>query len=245
MRQMYRKKDGHLIPVKNVHLPQTRYLKSVKPPSTNMLKRGKLNKKLGDKVAVRMWKGMTMYSLTLEERATCPEYCEQWQNCYGNNMPFGHRFDHTDPAFKPMLELQLEELNRQHPEGFVVRLHVLGDFYDALYITSWQIWLHKFPNLHVFGYTHHESESTLGDMINNVNRIYPDRFRFRFSDDRKVDFSARVISEPPTRTHSMQYTRESGMDWRVVCPEQLNRTESCTTCGYCWSSDKPIIFIEH
>lgn len=236
----------NLIPAKNVHLPQTKFLKSVKPPSLNMLKRGKQNAKLGDKVTVKMWKGMTMYSLTLEERATCPEYCEQWQNCYGNNMPFGHRFDHTDPSFKEMLELQLEQLNRQHPEGFVVRLHVLGDFYDALYITSWQIWLYKYENLHVFGYTHHESETQLGSMINNVNRIYPDRFRIRFSDDPKVDFSAHVTDEPDFGGNKkMQYTRESGCELRVVCPEQLGNTDSCATCGYCWSSDNPIVFLEH
>ena len=155
-----------------------------------MLKRGKLNKKLGDKVSVKMWKGMTMYSLTLEERATCPTDCEQWDNCYGNNMPFAHRFDHTDPSFKPMLELQLEELNRKHPEGFVVRLHVLGDFYDGLYITQWQLWLHKFENLRAFGYTHHKPDSQLGNMINNINRIYPNRFRVRFSDNDSTTFNA-------------------------------------------------------
>ena len=223
----------NLIPAKNLHLPQTRYLKGVKDPHNNMLKRGKQNKKLGDKVKVKMWKGMTMYSLTLEERATCPTDCKQWDNCYGNNMPFAHRFDHTDPSFKPMLEQQLEELNRKHPEGFVVRLHVLGDFYDGLYITSWQLWLYKFENLHVFGYTHHQSDSQLGAMIGNVNRIYPDRFRIRFSDDENTKFSAHV-----------RYVRQNYTD-RIVCPEQLGQTESCTTCGYCWASDNPVVFLEH
>ena len=223
----------NLIPAKNVHLPQTRYLKGVKAPHSNMLKRGKQNKKLGDKVKVKMWKGMTMYSLTLEERATCPTDCEQWDNCYGNNMPFAHRFDHTDPSFKPMLELQLEELNRKHPEGFVVRLHVLGDFYDGLYVVSWQLWLHKFPNLHVFGYTHHKADSKLGSMIGNINRIYPDRFRVRFSDDENEKFSAHV-----------RYVRQDYLD-SVTCPEQLGQTDSCTTCGYCWASDNPVVFLEH
>ncbi len=235
----------NLIQAKNIHLPQTRYLKGVKSPHSNMLKRGKQNKKLGDKVTVKKWKGMTMYSLTLEERATCPTDCGQWENCYGNNMPFAHRFDHTDPSFKPMLELQLEELNRKHPEGYVVRLHVLGDFYDGLYITSWQLWLHKFENLHVFGYTHHDSESQLGSMIGNVNRLHPDRFRIRFSDDCKTDFSAHVTNKPTPDNQHPIYTRESGADWRVVCPEQMGKTSSCATCGYCWSSDNPIVFIEH
>lgn len=226
----------NLIPVKNLRPPQTRFLKGVKPPSLNMLKRGKQNAKLGDKVTVKKWKGMTMYSLTLEERATCPSDCEQWDNCYGDNMPFGHRFDHTDPSFLPMLESQLHELNDKHPNGFVVRLHVLGDFYDGLYITQWQLYLHNFENLHVFGYTHHKADSQLGNMVNNVNRIYPDRFRIRFSDDWDQEFSAHV-----SKTENTVRLLGNG----IVCPEQTGQTSSCTTCGYCWTSDHPVVFIEH
>lgn len=226
----------NLIPVRNLRPSQTRYLKGVKPPSLNMLKRGKQNAKLGDKVTVRKWKGMTMYSLTLEERATCPSDCEQWDNCYGDNMPFAHRFDHTDPSFLPMLELQLDKLNRKHPTGFVVRLHVLGDFYNGLYIAQWQLWLHKFENLRVFGYTHHKADSLLGNMINNVNNIYPDRFRVRFSDDWDQEFSAHV-----SKTENTVRLLGNG----IVCPEQTGQTSSCTTCGYCWTSDHPVVFIEH
>lgn len=226
----------NLIPVKNLRPAQTRYLKGVKSPSRSMLKRGKQNKKLGDKISVKMWKGMTMYSLTLEERATCPSDCEQWDNCYGDNMPFAHRFDHTDPDFKKLLEEQLEELNSKHPEGFVVRLHVLGDFYDALYIVQWQIWLHQFENLHVFGYTHHKADSKLGTFIGNINRIYPKRYRIRFSDDWNQEFSAHVSTTEDT-------VRLLGNG--IVCPEQMGQTASCTTCGYCWASDHPVVFIEH
>lgn len=223
------------IQAKNLHLPQTRYLKGVKAPHSNMLKRGKQNAKLGDKVTVKMWKGMTMYSLSLEERATCPTDCQQWNNCYGNNMPFAHRFDHTDPSFLPMLELQLDELSRKHPDGFVVRLHVLGDFYSGLYIAQWQLYLHKFENLRVFGYTHHKPDSQLGNMINNVNRIYPDRFRVRFSDDDSTTFNAHVV-----KTIEEALARPG-----IVCPEQSNFTDSCATCGYCWTSQDPVLFYEH
>lgn len=226
----------NLIPVKNLRPPTTRYRKGVKVPSLNMLKRGKQNKKLGDKVAVKMWKGMTMYSLTLEERATCPSDCEQWDNCYGDNMPFAHRFSHEHPDFKPMLEQQLQELNDKHPEGFVVRLHVLGDFYDAIYLVQWQLWLHKFPNLNAFGYTHHKYESQLGSMIDNINRMHPTRFRIRFSDDWDSEFSAHV-----SKTEDTVRLLGNG----IVCPEQTGQTKSCTSCGYCWSSDHPVVFIEH
>jgi len=222
----------NLIPVKNLRPPTTRYRKGVKPASLNMLKRGKQNKKLGDKVTVKMWKGMTMYSLTLEERATCPTECEQWDNCYGDNMPFAHRFDHTDPNYISYLEVQLRALNEKHTNGFVVRLHVLGDFYHGKYIVQWQLWLAQYENLRVFGYTHLPFNSQLGSMINNVNRIYPQRFRIRFSDDKNTHFSAHVGVG-------------TDMTLGIMCPEQNGKTDSCATCGYCWSSDEPVTFLEH
>lgn len=83
-----------------------------------MLKRGKQNKKLGDKITIKMWKGMTMYSLTLEERATCPTDCEQWDNCYGDNMPFAHRFDHTDPDFIATLGATVIPIKRETHRRF-------------------------------------------------------------------------------------------------------------------------------
>ena len=225
----------NLIPVKNLRPPTTRYRKGVKPASLNMLKRGKQNKKLGDKIKVKTWKGMTMYSLSLEERATCPTDCQQWDNCYGDNMPFAHRFDHTDSNFIPQLEQQLSELNHKHQEGFVVRLHVLGDFYSGTYIVQWQLWLNQFENLRVFGYTHHTYNSQLGSMINTVNKIHPTQFRVRFSDDWSTEFSAHVI-----QSRDLEYVEHG-----VICPEQLGKTDSCASCGYCWASDNPVVFIEH
>ena len=225
----------NLIPVRNLRPPQTRYLKGVKPPSLNMLKRGKQNKKLGDKVTVKMWKGMTLYSLSLEERATCPSDCEQWDNCYGDNMPFAHRFNHNGNNFIDYLGVQLDQLNDKHPDGFVVRLHVLGDFYDGKYIVQWQIWLNQFENLRVFGYTHHKADTQLGNMINNVNRLHPQQFRIRYSDDDSTPFNASVV----------QTSAEALARPGIVCPEQSNFTDTCATCGYCWSSDQAVVFYEH
>lgn len=224
-----------LIPLKNLRPPQTRYRKGVKPASLNMLKRGKQNKKLGDKISVKMWKGMIMYSLSLEERATCPTDCEQWDNCYGDNMPFAHRFDHTDPNFTNYLEHQLSSLNDKHKEGFVVRLHVLGDFYNSKYVAQWQLWLTQFENLRVFGYTHHKTDSQLGSMITDTANLHSDRFRIRYSDDDSTSFNASVV----------QTITEALARPGIVCPEQNKFTDSCATCGYCWSSSQPIIFIEH
>lgn len=212
---------------------RTKYLKSVKKPHNNMLKRGKANAKLGDKISIKKWQGLTIYSLTLEERASCPDYCEQWDNCYGNNMPFGHRFDHTDPTFLPLLREQLVGLLTKHPEGIVVRLHVLGDFFDIDYCIFWVQMLTEYPNLKVFGYTHHRLNTELGQAVESINRIAPDQSAIRFSDDYTTDFAA--------------YTEKTvGSVFKgIYCPEQTNKTASCATCGYCWSSDQPIIFLEH
>ena len=76
--------NAHTMYRKNVHNIAT-YKHKVLKPSTN--------KKLGKRVTKGRYAGFPMYTLTLEERATCPSACEHWADCYGNNMPFGHRFE--------------------------------------------------------------------------------------------------------------------------------------------------------
>jgi hypothetical protein len=56
------------------------------------------NIKLGKKVTKGHLKGARIFTLTLEERATCDSECEHWLDCYGNNMPFGHRFKANNMA---------------------------------------------------------------------------------------------------------------------------------------------------
>ena len=196
-----------------------------------MLKPGKNNAKLGGKIQKRKWKGLPIYSLTLEERASCPTHCEQWNNCFGNNMPFAHRYDHTHPDFIPMLENHLQTLLKKHTEGVVVRLHVLGDFYSTDYVEFWRRQLAKHPNLNAFGYTHHRATDSIGKRVNALNTALPDQWRIRFSDDTSQQFRSEVLKSNQTN--------------QIICPEQLGKTASCATCGFCWSSEKPVVFIEH
>lgn len=200
-----------------------------------MLKSGKSNKKLGGLVRKGWWKGFPLFSLTLEERQSCPSTCEQWTNCYGNNMPFAHRYDHTHPWFERALAANLIELSQKYKQGFVVRLHVLGDFYSEDYVKFWLTMMLNIPELHVFGYTHHRHNTSIGARIANLNETFPTRWRVRFSDDPNVDFSSHVVASeqlmPPNNG--------------IVCPEQLGLTESCSDCGYCWHSKKPVYFLEH
>jgi len=203
-----------------------------------MLKSGRNNKKLGARITKGSWKGMPLYSLSLEERNSCPDYCEQWDNCYGNNMPFAIRYDHTHPEFLPLLRKQLETLSMQHEAGFVIRLHVLGDFYCKEYVAWWRCMLNHISNLHIYGYTHHRNFSDVGYAIVKMNNKYKERCRVRFSDDTATLFSTSCVKGRPEDWH---FGRT-----KLVCPEQIGRVPSCAACTICWESqDKSVVFFEH
>lgn len=215
---------------------RTKYPKSVKPASDNMLKSGKANAKLGGMITAGKWKDMPMYSLTLQERTTCPTDCEQWDNCYGNNMPFAHRFDHTDPNFLAKLDTQLGKLSAKHPSGFVVRLHVLGDFYNEVYVKWWAAMLRKHPPLRAFGYTHRAPDSHIGMLLGIMNNQQSDRWVIRYSDDPTELLSAHVIDKDTKPVQGIS----------IICPEQQGKVASCAACGLCWSAlNRQILFIEH
>lgn len=228
---------------------RTRYLKSISAPDDNMLKPASHNKKLGGKVAIKKWQHMPMYALTLEERHSCTTSCAQYTICYGNNMPFAKRHDHTDPAFFKKLSQSIQAVasQKKNADGFVVRLHVLGDFFSVKYVSAWQSALIKHQGLRVFGYTHHRHDSPIGKRIAGLNQLYPDRFQVRFSDDMGTQFRARVIQGTYDKSlkHFIDYNKQEVQNDELVCPEQLGKTSGCSTCGYCWSSSKPVIFLAH
>ena len=138
-------------------------------------------------------------------------------------MRFAHRIGADDPDLL-MLRLndELEHLSKVHPEGFVIRLHVLGDFFSIDYVEFWANALRAYPMLHLFGYTHRTGE--IGEAI--AKHLQNDRAWIRFS-DRGGDMSANVGGEG------------------IICPEQTGKTASCLTCGLCWTTTKAIAFIEH
>ena len=242
-----RKESSSLIATDKTH--RTRYLKSVKPPDTNMLKSASYNKKLGKTVSIKKWKDMPMFALTLEERNTCTTACNQYKICYGNNMPFAKRHDHTDPDFLDNLDASINNVPNQRgsKDGFVVRLHVLGDFYSKAYVNAWQSALNKYPGLHAFGYTHHRHDSPIGKQLKRMNEVAPDRWQIRFSDDMDDQFRARVISGTYDKSlkHFTDYDHTEVLPNEIVCPEQLGKTMGCTSCGYCWSSQNPVVFLAH
>jgi hypothetical protein len=58
------------------------------PRLKRLLKGGENSRKIGKTVAKGKLKGFPIFTLTLEERATCPRTCEVFDACYGNGMPY-------------------------------------------------------------------------------------------------------------------------------------------------------------
>jgi len=211
-------------------LGRTIFLKTVKPPTDvkRMLQPAASNSKLGagkTTITRGRWRGMPMYQLTLEERRTCPTTCQQWNNCYGNGMPFANRLDHRAHTFLSSLATEVAGLVTKHPTGFVIRLHVLGDFFSKSYVQFWKKLLRRHTALHLFGYTHRmpEHPDGIGKKVLELNALGA---WIRFS-DRGGDMSANFEGEG------------------IPCPQQTGKTASCLTCGLCWQTTKPIRFEGH
>jgi len=200
------------------------------PDGEPVLKSGMNNRKIGREVRKGRWAGMPIYTLTLEERATCPASCAFWRNCYGNKMNWARRFRHGGPL-EEAIESELRALQRRFPRGFVVRLHVLGDFFSADYAYGWLAWLQMFPALRVFGFTAWPRNSAIGDAVRVVTRLEPDRFWVRVSGGEGMRSTVTV--------QRGQVPADA-----VLCPFETGQTDTCGTCGLCWTTSKRIAFLE-
>jgi len=210
----------------------TIYQKSIKQSSkTGLLKKGSSNAKLGFKITSKKWTGKRLYSLTLVERETCPTSCHHWDDCYGNNMPFAHRF--SNPNIDLILEKEIESLLQKHKDGIVIRLHVLGDFFSVEYVLFWQEMLLKHPKLCLFGYTAREETEYIGKAILFMNRRFSDRCVIRSSRNEENNSFWSYAAE------------ESFEGASFVCPEQTGKLPSCAACGLCWTTPKTVKFLSH
>jgi len=197
-----------------------------------------MNSKLGKGkkfITKGKWAGMPMFSLTLEERATCPKTCLRWNECYGNTMPFAHRFT-AGKELETKIAREVEILSERYTRGFVIRLHILGDFYSFAYASFWAYQLVIHPELHIFGYTAHLSNSLIGKTLYQMNNnSIHNRCWIRFSQNKQYD---------PNHSNAI-FAGDPTMVAGITCPEQTGKTESCLTCGLCWSTTKTINFIDH
>lgn len=200
-----------------------------------VLKSGFFNSKIGARVVKGLWAGFPIYTLTLEERATCPSSCRHWRSCYLNNMPDSVRYREGD-ALEWHVEREVAGLELRHRNGFAIRLHIGGDFYSVGYVQLWRTLLERHAALHVFGYTARvdvDNDIIARSLATLVKQYWP-RFAVRFSDGATDHWT----------TVSIEYPGHAPAG-AIVCPEQLGQTESCSTCGLCWTTDKPIAFITH
>lgn len=208
--------------------------------SPRLLISGRNASKIGWKIIKGRWKGLPVYTLTLEERATCPRSCHEWQTCYGNSMHRARRHRHGR-EMELLLSAELAGLAGQHPKGFAVRLHVLGDFYSVRYASLWAVWLRWIPQLHVFGFTAHPEGAPIQQVVERLNGRFPDRCAIRFSraEPSGQGWEATTIWNDP----GGQWVKQG-----LVCPAQTGRTDCCGTCGLCWAKPlalTPIVFIGH
>ena len=214
------------------------------------------NVKLGKRVTKGPLKGFPIFTLTLEERATCPRSCVHWSDCYGNNMMNATRYA-ADDALIEQIEKDLAFYQAKHPGGFLVRLHVLGDFYSLQYVAHWARWLGMFPALHVYGYTANQPDATdskergIGQALATLRQECGMRWAVRFSGSFEQRFAA--LSADDARARDLLASKQA-----FTCPTQISKATgklakkgeetlapSCGACGLCWQASKPVVFITH
>jgi hypothetical protein len=201
-----------------------------------VLKDGHQSRKIGKFVTKGPRRGWQIYTLTLEERATCPRTCKAWAFCYGNSMQGAERIV-AGPALEEALWNELLALQFAHPSGFMVRLHVLGDFYSLAYVRFWNRALSAFPALHVFGFTARLPGTPMGDALWALTEADWGRFAIRFSG---LDSHEKAsILQGDSGSHIPDSLKP------IPCPAQTEATDCCATCALCWQSKRSIAFARH
>lgn len=213
----------------------------VRSTGLRVLKSAASNAKLGNGQTTFTkgpWIGMPLYYLTLVERATCARSCSHFADCYGNRMPFATRYA-DGPELRAAIQSDVATLASKHKQGFVIRLHALGDFPDVDYVELWRHLLKEHSGLRIFGYTHWPHGSRIGDAVARLVMDHTGRVSVLRSDGGSVGdplLPAMSIAADATKPHPKS---------KVICPEQLGKTDSCLTCGLCMGGKVSVSFRGH
>ncbi len=204
-----------------------------------VLKDAATNSKIGGDVLVGWLRGARILMLALEERRTCPRSCALWASCYGNSAPFTPRYP-AGPELEAAIVRDVEAAVAAH-ERVLVRLHLLGDFYSPEYVGLWSDLVRLHPGLAVFGFTAWGPGTAIGAAVADARARLGRRFAIRHS-GRTGPWGSFTIDFPTGRKR---------LGDAIVCPEQhsaMNGTDDgrhCGNCAACWSSDVPVVFVEH
>jgi hypothetical protein len=211
------------------------------------LKPARDNGKLHGNIVKRgQYAGYAMYSLTLEERATCSPDCGQLKTCYGNNMPFAKRYN-VDAILLVAIDMQLAKLTK-NGRRILLRLHILGDFFSVGYVEWWRRTLEKYPTVSAFGYTHWPLLTGQGQAVERLVRDMPQRFAIKRSLDR-------LNQIPQAAQHTIGATiviknwADAPKGW-IKCPAQMatdrgNNNVGCAECGIACATTTNVAFVEH
>ena len=201
-------------------LETTRYKKNIHKLDDYQFKvlKKSTNKKLGKKILKGQFKGYKFHTLTLVERESCPKDCFHWKDCFGNNMPFAHRFSSEDEL---LLTTRIHQDIKDLKGKFVmIRLHILGDFFNVQYVYFWDLMLTLYPNIAIYGYTANSTSSKLETSRNIAQAIlslrikHKKRFSVRFSNDLTQEFSAN--SEELQTPQILQISPYQDIHWIVL-----------------------------
>ncbi len=123
-----------------------------------------------------------------------------------------------------MLEPELDTLDRRFPDGYSLRLHVLGDFYSKEYVLFWYRQLLKRPRLNIFGYTHRDPISDpIGSMIECIWFLFGARFN--------ILQSSGILGRSGRPVALLETDKDA--EKLPVCPEQTGQATGCLDCGLC------------
>lgn len=198
-----------------------------------VLKSGEHSAKIGGVILKGPWRGLPVYTLTLQERATCPRSCAHWLNCYGNNAPYALRFQHG-PDLERRIAGEVNDLCALNPGGIALRLHNLGDFYSVDYVHLWRSLIQRHPQLRAFGFSARcDAGDPIARELAQVIGAYWPRFAIRLSNASGIRSTVSIASA------------EGRPSDAIICPQQQGKTESCSTCALCWQTDRRIAFLEH